>query len=93
MARHLLLSTSGMIPRGESCMRKLSVMVAALFLLGSAPAFAQTSGGAASGTSESGAMGADGGAADAGAKKSTKKSKKHKKEHKDAGAAGADAGM
>lgn len=67
-------------------MRKLSVVMAALFLLGSAPAFAQTSGSTESGA----AMGADGGSSETGAtKKSSKKAKKSSKKKK----ASADAGM
>jgi hypothetical protein len=70
-------------------MRKLSVVMAALFLLGSAPAFAQGSGGSTEPAPAGGAMGA-GSSDDAGT--TTKKSKKAKKAKK-AKKGAADAGM
>ena len=66
-------------------MRKLSVMVAALFALASVPAFAAEP---AAGTDKPGAM--EGGMSDTKAEKKSPKKKKMKKHHK---ADKADAGM
>ncbi|OFX23303.1 MAG: hypothetical protein A2V77_00260 [Anaeromyxobacter sp. RBG_16_69_14] len=83
-------------------MRKLSLMIAALFLLASAPAFAQTSGGMEEKPetkSETGAAGAGSESKEetTTTKKTTKKkhkkgSKMHKPDEK-TGAMGADGGM
>ncbi len=63
-------------------MRKLSVVIAALFLLGSAPAFAQTAGGAAESGSAMGDGGTEAGAA--APEKAEKTEKTEKKTHKKA---------
>jgi hypothetical protein len=71
----------GTHPAREMLMRKLSVLVAALFLLGSAPAFAQTTEQKSETKSET--------TGPSTTKKHTKKAKKAKKSKK----AAADAGM
>ncbi len=77
-------------------MRKLSLMIAALFLLASAPAFAQTSGGMEEKPETKSETGAGAGSESketTTTKKSAKKHKKGSKKHKMDEKMGADGGM
>jgi hypothetical protein len=73
-------------------MRKLTMIVAALFLFGSVPAFAQTSGSATE-KSETKTETTPSGDSTTTTKKSTKKHKKSTKKHKADKMGAADAGM
>lgn len=78
-------------------MRKLCLMIAALFLLASAPAFAQTPGGteekSETKTETETATGAGGESKETTTKKTSKKHKKTSKKHKMDEKMGADGGM